>query len=90
MDITLIVQHQKDFFKSQKTKDVAYRKASLKRLSVELMKREKDITNALHADFRKPEFESIATETMIVIKELDRVLRKLIHGLTPGQYCLCF
>jgi aldehyde dehydrogenase (NAD+) len=83
MDITLIVQHQKDFFKSQKTKDVAYRKASLKHLREELMKREKDITNALHFDFRKPEFESVATETMIVIKELDRVLRKLNSWAKP-------
>ena len=77
MDIPIIVQQQKGFFKSQKTKDIVYRKASLKRLREELVKREKDITNALFADFRKSEFESIATETGIVINELDRVLKKL-------------
>jgi len=83
MDITLLVQHQKDFFKSQKTKEIAYRKASLKRLQEELMKREKDITNALYADFRKTEFESIATETMIVHNEIDRAIRKLNSWAKP-------
>ncbi len=83
MDISIIVQQQKDFFRSQKTKDVANRKASLKKLRVELMKREKDITNALYADFRKPEFESLATENLIVINELDRTLRKLKSWARP-------
>jgi aldehyde dehydrogenase (NAD+) len=83
MDIPTIVQQQKDFFKSQKTKDIAFRKVSLKRLLEEIIKQEKEITDALYADFRKPEFESVATETRIVINEVNRVLRKVNSWAKP-------
>jgi len=77
MEINLIVEQQKDFFKSQKTKDIAFRKSCLKRLLKELLKREKDIAKAMYDDFRKPEFESVMTETEIVINELKLAIRKL-------------
>jgi len=37
----------------------------------------------LYADFRKPEFEGIATETRIVLNELDRALRRMKHWAKP-------
>jgi len=77
MEIQTIVEEQKAFFKSQKTKDLAFRKDSLKRLLEELKKREKDIAKAMFDDFRKPEFESVMTETGIVINELKLAIRKL-------------
>jgi len=77
MDIPAIVQQQKDFFKSQKTKDLDYRKISLIRLREEIMKREKEIIKALYEDFRKPEFESIMSETAIVINEINLVLKRM-------------
>lgn len=83
MDIPGIVQQQRVFFKSQKTKEVAFRKDSLRRLRGELIKREKEITDAIYADFRKPEFESVATETGIVLIELDRTLAKLNSWARP-------
>jgi aldehyde dehydrogenase (NAD+) len=85
MDIAGIVQQQKDFFRSQETKDIAFRKASLIRLREELIRREKDITDAIYADFRKPEFESVATETGIVFIELDRTLAKLNSWAKPKR-----
>jgi aldehyde dehydrogenase (NAD+) len=83
MDIKAIVQNQKDFFRSQQTKDIPYRKASLKRLREELEKREKEIIKALYDDFRKPEFESVISETAIVINELDLVLKNLFSWAKP-------
>ncbi len=77
MEIPAIVDNQRVFFKSQKTKDIAFRKGSLKRLYSELLEREKDIAKALYDDFRKPEFESVMTETGIVIAELNLAIRKL-------------
>lgn len=77
MDISAIVQQQKDFFKTGKTKNVDFRKAALKRLSIELDKREKDIAKAMYNDFRKPEFETVMTETGIVRSELKLAIRKL-------------
>ena len=83
MEIPDIVRHQKDFFQSQQTKELEYRKTSLKRLREEIVKREKEIINALYDDFRKPEFESVMSETAIVINELDLVLKKLYLWARP-------
>lgn len=83
MDIPVIVKQQKGFFKSQKTKDLDYRKRSLIRLREEIVKREKEIIRALYEDFRKPEFESVLSETAIVINEIDLVLKKLCSWAKP-------
>ena len=56
MEVKAIVERQKYFFNSQKTRDIAFRKSCLKRLREELVKREKDIVKAMYDDFRKPEF----------------------------------
>ena len=85
MEIQATVERQKDFFKSQKTKDISFRKASLKCLLEELVKREKDIARAMYDDFRKPEFESVMTETGIVINELKLAIRKL-HSWSRSRY----
>lgn len=77
MEIKAIVEHQRTYFKSSKTKNIAFRKSCLKQLLSEIYKREKDIVDAMHNDFRKPEFESVMTETGIVINELKLALRKL-------------
>lgn len=77
MEVQAIVDRQKEFFKSRQTKDVAFRKASLKRLRAELVKREKDIAKAMYDDFRKPEFETVMTETGIVLNELNLAIRKV-------------
>lgn len=77
MEVQSIVDRQKEFFKSRQTKDVEFRKASLKRLHAELIKREKDIAKAMYDDFRKPEFETVMTETGIVLNELNLAIRKV-------------
>jgi len=77
MEISAKVDRQKEFFKSKKTKDIAFRKECLKRLLEELLKREKEIAKAMYDDFRKPEFETVMTETGIVINELKLAIRKL-------------
>ena len=83
MDIKTLVRQQKDFFASQQTKDQEYRKASLRRLRAEIVKREKEIINAIHKDFRKSEFESVLSETTAVLHELDRALRNLKSWARP-------
>ncbi len=72
-----IIQKQRDFFKTQQTKDVAFRKKTLKRLQQEIIKREDDICDALYADFKKPKFETLAAETQFVLAEIKHVLKKI-------------
>lgn len=72
-----IVLAQKKYFATGRTKNVHYRKMLLKKLLKEVRKRENDICDALYADFKKPKFEAVMTETGIVISELRLTIRKL-------------
>ena len=77
MEVQVIVQRQKDFFKTGITRDVSFRITCLKRLREELVRREKDIAKAIYEDLRKPEFETVMTETGIVINEVNLAIRKV-------------
>ena len=83
--IEAIVNSQKEFFKTGKTKTIAYRKQLLKQLQSELIKQEDHIVKALYDDFKKPEFESIITETAIVLQDLKRTLKHIDKWAKPFQ-----
>ncbi|EDP95935.1 aldehyde dehydrogenase [Kordia algicida OT-1] len=80
-----IVLAQKDFFKTRKTQDVYYRRKSLKKLLKVVKKRENDICEALYADFKKPKFEAVLTETGIVLTELKLTIKKLKSWARPKR-----
>ena len=83
MNIPALVQSQKNYFASQQTKDISNRKQLLKKLLSEVIKRENDIVKALYLDFKKSEFESVMTETSIVISDLKRTIKKMHHWAKP-------
>lgn len=83
--ISQIVAKQKAFFKSQSTKDINFRKQSLKRLKSEVVKREQDIIAALYKDLKKPEFESVLTETEVVIAELNLSIKNINSWAKPKR-----
>ncbi|MCK0159564.1 aldehyde dehydrogenase [Allomuricauda sp. F6463D] len=72
-----LVAAQNDFFATQKTKEVAYRKQYLKKLQEEIVAQEDSICDALYADFKKPKFESLATETQLVLAELKYAIKSV-------------
>ncbi|MFD2098588.1 aldehyde dehydrogenase [Flagellimonas iocasae] len=78
-----IVTAQNAFFSTQKTKDVAFRKEYLKRLKQEITSREDAICDALYADFKKPKFESLATETQLVLAELNHTIKNVGRWSQP-------
>lgn len=78
-----IHQLQKDFFQSGKTKSLLYRKTALKKLLKTIQQNEKAICNALHRDLKKPDFESVATETSVVVKELKLTINRLKRWAKP-------
>ncbi len=57
--------------------DIGYRKQTLTKLLDVIIRREEDILQALYADFRKPAFESVLSETSLVISELKDTIRKI-------------
>jgi len=78
-----LITVQKSFFASQQTKDISFRKKQLELLQKELIKRENDILNALHADFKKSEYEGVMTETGLILSELKITLKKLKSWSKP-------
>ena len=78
-----LVVAQKAFFATQQTKDISFRKKHLQLLLKELIKRENDILNALYADFKKSAYESVMTETSIVLSELKNTIKKINSWSKP-------
>lgn len=58
-------------------KAVSYRKETLKMLLYQIQQYEAEIINALKADFKKPEFESVLTETNYVISDLKYTIKNI-------------
>ena len=72
-----LLQKQRDFFATQQTKDISFRKKALKKLQKEIISREDDIAEAIYMDFKKPKFETLAAETQFVLAELKLVLKNI-------------
>ncbi len=75
--IDILYQKQKTFFDSQVTQSNAFRIKKLKALKKEINLKEQDIFEALHKDLRKSEFESMTSETVLVEKEITKMIRML-------------
>jgi len=76
-DVQGIVQAQKDFFATGKTKDVGFRKEQLKQLKQAISDFQEKITEALFQDLGKPKFEAIMTEVAYCGEEIDYFLKHL-------------
>lgn len=63
--------------------DIDFRKKTLIKLLDVVTRREDDIIQALRDDFRKPAFESVLTETSLVISELKDSIRKIRRRARP-------
>ncbi len=85
LNIPSIIETQKTFFKTQKTKDVSYRIALLKQLKLEILSREQNIYDALKKDFNKSEFETYMSEFGLVISEINLVLKNLHKWTKPTR-----
>ena len=68
---------------------ISKRKEALVKLMDEIIRRENEIIQALYEDFKKPPFESIATETSYIISELKSTIKNIekwarIKKVTPS------
>lgn len=83
--IPKIVSKQKQFFLTQKTKDIAFRLSLLKKLRSEILSKEAEIMGALYKDFKKSEFESYISEYALVISELNLAIKNLKRWAKPKR-----
>ncbi len=76
-DVKEIVKRQREYFNSEKTLELPYRRNALKKLYEGIKKHEKDIYDALQKDLNKSPFETYATEIGILYMELKDAIRNL-------------
>lgn len=80
-----ILDKQKAFFLSGKTKDVSFRIHQLKVLQSIISENEKELFDAVYADFKKPEFESFATELGVVHAEIKNAIKNIRKWTKPKK-----
>lgn len=84
-DATAIVQKQRTFFNTGKTKSIEFRIEQLKKLRQIIVDNEKAIIQALHDDLKKSELEAYATEVGIVLVEIDDLLKNVKSWSKPQR-----
>lgn len=76
-NISLLVQKQRDYFKSGATLPLSFRKAQMKKLLNAIEQHETEIFQALKEDLSKSEFETFGSETNPVQHDLKLALKKI-------------
>lgn len=84
-DLNILLQKQKDFFNTEKTKDVNFRIEMLKILYDVIEKNESRIIEALYLDLHKSETEAYTSEIAYVLKEIDLAVAKLKRWSKPKK-----
>lgn len=72
-----IIQRQRDFFNSNATKDINFRKNQLKKLKRILKENEKDLDEAIYKDFKKSSFDNYVSELSILYHDIDEAISKV-------------
>ncbi|MBR4358056.1 MAG: aldehyde dehydrogenase [Butyrivibrio sp.] len=84
-EITKIIDKQRCFFATNKTKDVSFRIEALKKLRKEIKNREPEILTALYKDLGKSRSEAYLTELSIVYNEINIVISNLKKWSRPKK-----
>jgi aldehyde dehydrogenase (NAD+) len=78
-----LVASQRAFFCSRQTLDYTFRITTLKKLKELLIKNEAGLFDALYKDLGKPAFEAYASETGVIIQEINLIIRNLRKWMRP-------
>ncbi|AWI26343.1 aldehyde dehydrogenase [Flavobacterium pallidum] len=65
--------------------DIRFRKETLQKLLHNILLHQADIVEALHKDFRKPAFETIMSESSIVISDLKHTIKNMESWARPKK-----
>lgn len=84
-NITEIIENQRKYYKTHKTKDVNFRIQKLKELKAEIKNREQDICEALQKDLGKHPVESYMVEIGMVLDDLGYII-KHVKKWTKKEY----
>ncbi|MCR0204856.1 aldehyde dehydrogenase [[Clostridium] innocuum] len=85
MEIKALVTKQRNYFRTQATKDINTRRQALKRLKAALREMEAEIHEALRKDLNKSDMEAYMSETGMVLSELTYQLRHMEQWARPKR-----
>ncbi len=85
MNFQEILNEQKEFFNSQKTKNVKFRKRALQQLKEAILKNEDLMYEAIYKDFGKSKFDTFTTEISFALKEIEFYLKNLNSLSSPKK-----
>jgi len=83
--ITDLKEAHYQFFKAHKKQSLKVRIDHLKKLKKVLNEKERDIFNSLDRDLKKPVFESLTSELLMVQKEIDAFIKNLEEWAAPKR-----
>lgn len=82
-DLQAIMKKQQNFFNTNQTKSVSFRKEKLEQLLTNVKKHEEDFYWAFEKDLKKPKAEVYATEFGLVLSAIKDILKNLDKWTTP-------
>ncbi|MBM7655603.1 acyl-CoA reductase-like NAD-dependent aldehyde dehydrogenase [Neobacillus cucumis] len=72
-----LITKQKSFFKTEKTKNIAFRLEALQKLRNAIKNNEKTLMEALRTDLNKSEFDAYTSEIGFILEELRFTIKHL-------------
>ncbi|HWO98195.1 MAG TPA: aldehyde dehydrogenase [Bacillus sp. (in: firmicutes)] len=85
LSIQSIIQKQRTFFSTGKTKNIDFRLEQLSKLKKAVKDRESQIIEALKQDLNKSEFEAYATEIGFLYEEINLMIKNLQTWAKPQK-----
>ena len=85
MEAKLILETQKEYFKTRATRDVGMLKKLLTKLRSEILAKEDAIYEAVYKDLKKSKFEAYFSEIGVVISEIDLTLKHIDSWSKPKK-----
>ncbi|RXT05263.1 aldehyde dehydrogenase [Ammoniphilus sp. CFH 90114] len=84
-DYQALVNKQKQFFRSGKTKEMTYRLDALEKLRNGIREKEESLLHALKADLNKSEFEAYTAEIGVLLEEIRFTIKNLRVWMQPEK-----
>lgn len=84
-EISLLLNSQREYYKSGNTLPISFRKAQLKKLYFAVKERENELNEALRQDLGKSDFEAFLCESGFVLTEISHMIKNLKRYAKPKK-----
>lgn len=77
MTLTDLITRQREFFATDATRSVEFRREQLTKLHAALVRNQPALLEAVYLDFKKSAFDAYTTELMLVLHDIDEAVKRL-------------